>query len=223
MTLEQVILKSESRYQGRNEVRTIQIPAYFMYHKFQFINYSPLLFKNLRDLRGIDGGEFMKSFPLEDNETAAMAERFTEGKSGSFFYYSHDKKYIVKTINKVEMNFMVRNIQKYYKYLKNNRDSLLTRYYNMLKLRFSKEQEYIYVVVMENVFYLQEGLVLEERYDLKGSITNRQTLKRGMERSKYKTMKDMDLDGSFKIDVSVKDRLLKQLDKDTNFLRDIGN
>ena len=153
------------RQKDRNETRVIQIPANFVYHKFEFINYSPLMFKNLRDIRGIDEGEFMKSFPLQDNETAAMVEKFTEGKSGSFFFFSHDKKYIVKTISDVELNFLMENLQEYCHYLKDNPNSLLTRYYGLVKLRFTRQQEFISVVVMENVFYLNEGMVLRERYD----------------------------------------------------------
>ena len=220
----EVIQKSTSMGRKKKyEVRTIQIPTNFMYHKFEFINYSPLVFKNLRDLRGIDEGEFMKSFPLQDNETTAMMEKFTEGRSGSFFFFSYDKKYIVKTICDVELQFMIENLQVYYRYLVDNPDSLLTRYYGMVKLRFTSEQEFIIVVVMENVFYLQEGMVIEERYDLKGSLTNRQTVKRGMARPRNKTMKDLDLDSAFKFkDVATKNKLLNQLEKDTEFLQTQG-
>ena len=220
----EVIQKSTSMGRKKKyEVRTIQIPTNFMYHKFEFINYSPLVFKNLRDLRGIDEGEFMKSFPLQDNETTAMMEKFTEGRSGSFFFFSYDKKYIVKTICDVELQFMIENLQVYYGYLVDNPDSLLTRYYGMVKLRFTSEQEFIIVVVMENVFYLQEGMVIEERYDLKGSLTNRQTVKRGMARPRNKTMKDLDLDSAFKFkDVATKNKLLNQLEKDTEFLQTQG-
>ena len=220
----EVIQKSSTlARKDKYEVRTIQIPTNFMYHKFEFINYTPLLFKNLRDLRGIDEGEFMKSFPLQDNETTAMMEKFTEGKSGSFFFYSYDKKYIVKTIADVELRFMIDNLQAYYRYLKDNQDSLLTRYYGMVKLRFTSQQEFIIVVVMENVFYLKEGMVLEERYDLKGSVINRGTVKRGMTRPRNKTMKDMDMNGTFKFkEVSMRNKLLSQLDKDTEFLQTQG-
>ncbi|KAI6651750.1 hypothetical protein LOD99_4998 [Oopsacas minuta] len=221
ITIDQVIQKSMSM--KRHEIRTLQIPAPFMYHKFEFINFSPLVFKNLRDLRGIDEGEFMKSFPLQDNETAAMMEKFTEGKSGSFFFFSYDKKYIVKTINTVELNFMIRNLDPYYRYLKDNPNSLLTRYYGLVKLRFMSEQEFIMVVIMENVFYLEEGLILKERYDLKGSVTNRQTVKRGMGRPRNKTMKDLDMDSYFKFkDISTKKCLLSQLELDTEFLQTHG-
>ena len=222
--MNEVILKSSSmRRTAKHEVRTIQIPTNFMYHKFEFINYSPLVFKNLRDLRGIDEGEFMKSFPLQDNETTAMMEKFTEGKSGSFFFFSYDKKYIVKTISNVELHFMIENLQAYYSYLKDNPDSLLTRYYGLVKLRFTSQQEFIIVVVMENVFYLQEGMVLEERYDLKGSVINRQTVKRGMKRPRNKTMKDMDMDSAFKFkEVTMRNKILSQLERDTEFLQTQG-
>ena len=193
-----MIQKSMSmvRQKNKNEKRVIQIPANFVYHKFEFINYSPLVFKNLRDMRGIDEGEFMKSFPLQDNETTAMMEKFTEGKSGSFFFFSHDRKYIMKTISDVEVKFLMDNLQEYCHYLKDNPNSLLTRYYGLVKLRFTSEQEFISVVVMENVFYLHEGMVLHERYDLKGSVTNRQTVRKGMARPRNKTMKDLDMDST---------------------------
>ena len=220
-----MIQKSMSmrRQKDRNETRTIQIPANFIYHKFEFINYSPLVFKNLRDMRGIDEGEFMKSFPLQDNETAAMVEKFTEGKSGSFFFFSHDRKYIVKTISNVELKFMMDNLQEYCHYLRDNTNSLLTRYYGLVKLRFTSQQEFISVVVMENVFYLHEGMVLQERYDLKGSVTNRRIVKKGMARPRNKTMKDLDMDSVFKFkEPTMKNRLMRQLESDTEFLQTHG-
>ena len=58
---------------------------------------------------------------------ASLIEQSSAGKSGSFFYYSEDKKYMLKTISKKEFHFLKSIVRAYHVYLKNNPDSLIIR------------------------------------------------------------------------------------------------
>jgi len=59
---------------------------------------------------------------------ASLIEQSSTGKSGSFFYYSEDRKYMLKTISRKEFHFLKAILKAYHLYLKNNPDSLIIRY-----------------------------------------------------------------------------------------------
>ena len=91
----------------------------------------------------------------------------------------------------------------------------------MHKVRLAKEQRFITVVVMDNIFYNTEQYKMHERYDLKGSRVGRRSVKKTSKiRREYKgTLKDLDL-GDKKIHVGAdsKAQLLGQLRRDVEFL-----
>jgi hypothetical protein len=60
-----------------------------------FTDYCPQVFRFLRAKWNITDEQFQHSIR---GKTEAMLERFTDGRSGSFFYFSEDSKYIVKTL-----------------------------------------------------------------------------------------------------------------------------
>lgn len=53
------------------------------------------------------------------------------GKSGSFFFFSHDKKFIIKTMNDDELSTFKGMFKDYYEYLVNNPRSVLARIYGI--------------------------------------------------------------------------------------------
>jgi hypothetical protein len=58
-----------------------------------------------------------------------------EGKSGSFFFFSHDKKFLIKTITDDELeNILDKFIEIYYNYISNNPDSLIARIYGIYSI-----------------------------------------------------------------------------------------
>jgi len=52
-----------------------------------------------------------------------VAERVSEGRSGSFFYYSHDGKFMVKTVSRPESEAMRAMLPDYYSYVLENPDT----------------------------------------------------------------------------------------------------
>jgi 1-phosphatidylinositol-4-phosphate 5-kinase len=53
------------------------------------------------------------------------------GKSGSFFFFSHDKKFLLKTMNDSEMKVFKEMLPQYLNHLHKNKDSLLARIYGI--------------------------------------------------------------------------------------------
>lgn len=53
------------------------------------------------------------------------------GQSGSFFFFSHNKKYIIKTMTSSELTLFLRILPDYECHLKENPNSLLARIYGV--------------------------------------------------------------------------------------------
>jgi len=77
-----------------NFIRQILYPVDQM---FKFKDYLPYEFAQLRELSAIDHGDYATAFKSTTNE------KFSEGRSGAFMYFSSDGKYIVKTMSSAEM------------------------------------------------------------------------------------------------------------------------
>lgn len=204
--------------------RKIKFPSSSSHLKeFSFIDLEPRVFSLLRETYGIAPRTYRKSFEIknaEDIDSSPMLEKFTEGKSGSFFYFTRDYRFIVKTVNKSEEKFLCKIAYQYYKYMGENEDTLLARFFGLHKVRLAPEQRYITVVVMENIFPNPDSVKLQRKFDLKGSWVGRKSLKSGQNVDKYKgTLKDLDL-GEEKILIGreAKEQLMEQLRKDVEFL-----
>ncbi len=56
----------------------------------------------------------------------------SEGKSGSFFFFSHDGRFLIKTITNNELNTLIgKFVESYFDYICNNHDSLIARVYGI--------------------------------------------------------------------------------------------
>lgn len=56
------------------------------------------------------------------------------GKSGSFFYYSDDGKYLIKTISIGESKFLKSFIPNYYQHMSGNYNSLIVKVFGFHKI-----------------------------------------------------------------------------------------
>ncbi len=106
---------------------------------------------------GIDAETYAASF-----ETTCK-ERFSEGRSGAFMFFSSDQRCIVKTTTKSESLALHLMMPKYVAYLSNNPHSLICRFLGAHCITMYGVE--LYFVVMLNFF---PNTSLSERYDLKG-------------------------------------------------------
>jgi len=69
----------------------------------------------------------------------ALAELFSSGKSGSFFYYTSNGRFLLKTISKSEFKFLKRLLANYMDHVsKFRRTTLISRIYGLYKMCFMK-------------------------------------------------------------------------------------
>jgi 1-phosphatidylinositol-4-phosphate 5-kinase len=102
-----------------------------------------------------------------------LAELCSSGKSGSFFYYTSDGKFVLKTISRAEFKFIKKILKPYHEYLTNvNPESLVSKIYGLHKIIFyrkrtAKMHKKVYFAIMNNVFHTH--MKIDKRFDLKGS------------------------------------------------------
>ena len=188
---------------------------------FSFVSMQPDVFRLFWKSSKLDFQTFRQSFMLEDMsgiDNTGILEKFTEGKSGSFFYFTQDHRYIIKTVSAGEEKFLRNFVRQYYQYMKDNPESLIVRFYGLYQVQLAWEQKYISVVVMENIFYSIEQLKIHEKFDLKGSTAGRRVLKGGKTSTSSVTLKDLDLQQKIYIGAENKALFMEQLKKDVRFL-----
>ncbi|XP_055800731.1 phosphatidylinositol 4-phosphate 5-kinase 1-like [Solanum dulcamara] len=178
---------------------------------FKWKDYCPVVFKNLRELFGIDPAEYMLAICGSD----ALRELSSPGKSGSNFYLTQDDRFIIKTLKKSEVKVLIRMLQSYYRHVCQYRSSLVTKFFGVHCVKMVGCQKTRFVV-MGNLFYSER--VIHKRFDLKGSSYGRTTDKPGGEADETATLKDLDLNFVFQLRQSWYKELIRQIDIDCQFL-----
>ena len=171
-------------------------------------------------------------------------------RSGSFLFFTNDRRFLVKQINSTEFNTLLTILPSYHNYLKDNRETMLQHIYQLSSCQMYRHR--LFFMVVGNVHYTASSLghELHERYDIKGSWVNRNAApisngvrvrcqlcedsyiygtqstcpKRpaGFSHLPNVTMKDMDLNYKLPMPRSKAVRLVQQLQADTLWLRSHG-
>ncbi len=90
------------------------------------------------------------------------------GKSGSFFFFSYDNKFIIKTISESEMNTYLKRVEQFSGHFKKNPSSLLARIFGIFTITTQLINN-VHVMLMENAMDLEDPGQLRYVFDLKGS------------------------------------------------------
>ncbi|VEU23400.1 DEKNAAC104619 [Brettanomyces naardenensis] len=188
-------------------------------YEFKFKDYSPEVFRHLRSIFHIDQADYLLSL----TEKVALTELGSPGKSGSFFYYSGDYRFIIKTIHHSEHRHLRKILKQYHDYVEQNPGTLLCQFYGLhrLKMHTSKGLLKLHILVMNNIF--PPTREINERFDLKGSTSGRYTDIQKAEKQVRTSLclKDLNfLKSNEKIHLSPQRRkaVLEQLRKDVDFL-----
>ena len=95
-------------------------------------------FKDLRGRDGIGIEELLESLDPERNICCVFKAGEASGASGSFFFFSKDKRFIVKTMSSDEKDFFLDKVAlPYFDHLQKNPLSLLARIYGAYTVKIS--------------------------------------------------------------------------------------
>jgi len=117
-----------------------------------------------------------------------MMLSFSEGKGGGFFFWSLDRRFMVKTLEAEEYAGLKKLLPAYFRHMFTRPSSLLARFFGAYSITVQNHTKHF--VVMESIFYGAPNGKVHERYDLKGSWVDRHA--DGFDASSG-TFKDMDL------------------------------
>ena len=152
--------------------------------------HAPKVFRNLFEITNLTLSKIKNSFDPHLNQNVISNITMSEGKSGSFFFFTHDKRYMIKTISQKELDALTGEfLTDYYAHITENRYTFLSKIYGAYTLCYGLSK--INIIVMENVAPIKEGEVLLRRFDLKGSVKGRITKNVNLENRKQ-TLKDLD-------------------------------
>mmetsp|Transcript_18636 Transcript_18636/g.33360 ORF Transcript_18636/g.33360 Transcript_18636/m.33360 type:complete len:519 (+) Transcript_18636:177-1733(+) len=178
---------------------------------FSFKTYAPKIFRRIRHRFGISCQKFVESV-CGDFEYLSLK---TNSKSGQFFFYSHDKQYMLKTMTREECGLLMKILPAYYNHVMEEPNTLICRFYGMHKVRLPGRKNYF--LIMESVFHTK--LQIHQIFDLKGSLVNRYA-RRG-----ETVYKDQDFGMNkfnFQLEGSIAEMLKHVINTDAKFLKDLG-
>lgn len=201
----------------------------------RFMDYAPMVFQRIRSSFGIAQDDYLRSVGPDQllgnmvlGNLASLSELSSEGKSGAFFYYTADGKYMMKTVNNKEHKLLKKMLKRYYDHIMQNPGTLIVRFLGLHSLRVHKERRRgslrhasrkLYFVVMGNMF--NTPFDIHRRYDLKGSWVGRTTPSDRFDPSV--ALKDVDFkqaNETIRVGEEYRTRLLAQIESDSGFLRD---
>jgi 1-phosphatidylinositol-4-phosphate 5-kinase len=153
-------------------------------YDFKFKDYSPWVFRHLRAIFGLDPADYLMSLTSK----YILSELGSPGKSGSFFYFSRDYKYIIKTIHHAEHKLLRKILRAYYKHVVDNPNTLISQFYGLHRVKIPYGRK-IHFVVMNNLFPPHRDI--HQMFDLKGSTIGRDFREEDLAKNPRATLKDL--------------------------------
>ncbi|KAK4235161.1 hypothetical protein C8A03DRAFT_37011 [Achaetomium macrosporum] len=184
-------------------------------YDFKFKDYAPWVFRHLRALFRLDPADYLMSLTGK----YILSELGSPGKSGSFFYFSRDYKYIIKTIHHAEHKFLRKILKDYYQHVKDNPNTLLSQFYGLHRVKMPYGRK-IHFVVMNNLFPPHKDI--HQTFDLKGSTIGRDYKEENLDNNPRATLKDLNWlrrKRHLELGIQKKQLFLEQLQKDVRLLQ----
>ncbi|WVQ72359.1 hypothetical protein IAR50_001910 [Cryptococcus sp. DSM 104548] len=187
-------------------------------YDFKFKDYAPWVFRELREEHfNLDPADYLLSLTAK----YILSELGSPGKSGSFFYFSRDYRFIIKTISHHEHKFLRSILKDYHEHVKENPHTLLSRFYGLHRVKLPRGPK-IHFVIMNNLFPPHRDI--HETYDLKGSAFGREYPEDKAVQNPRATLKDKNwVNRGRLLELGPEKRALltSQLKRDMEFLRKI--
>ncbi|KAI4922343.1 hypothetical protein J4E90_000772 [Alternaria incomplexa] len=184
-------------------------------YDFKFKDYAPWVFRHLRTTFKLDPADYLVSLTSK----YILSELGSPGKSGSFFYFSRDYKYIIKTIHHAEHKFLRKILKDYYNHVQENPNTLLSQFYGLHRVKIPYGRK-IHFVVMNNLFPPHRDI--HSTFDLKGSTIGRDFKEENLATNPRATLKDLNWlrrNQHLELGPSKKKMFIEQMQRDVKLLQ----
>ncbi|KAI7834304.1 hypothetical protein BX661DRAFT_139975 [Kickxella alabastrina] len=136
-------------------------------YDFKFKDYAPWVFRCIREAFHLSTEDYLVSL----TDKYILSEVGSSGKSGSFFYYSQDYRFIIKTVHHTEHKFMRDILPQYYEFVRDHPHTLLSRIYGLHRIKLPHGRK-VHFIVMSNI--MPPNRDIHAQFDLKGSMLGRE-------------------------------------------------
>lgn len=116
---------------------------------FKVRSYSSFIFKNLRHLDGISNKDILQSLNYLINSNYLSKSVVSGGRSANPIMYTHDRKYLIKTISKNEKNKLLEILPSFHSKI-GQKYSLLCRIYGLYRIKISGKTD-THIIIMKNM------------------------------------------------------------------------
>ncbi|GAX28360.1 1-phosphatidylinositol-4-phosphate 5-kinase [Fistulifera solaris] len=206
--------KGDEKYEFRPKGGSLT-PPHMLAHTFKFKDYAPVVFAYLRRMFGVNEFDFLLSVCGNAN----FIEFISNAKSGQFFFYSSDGKYMIKTMTNAESKFLRRILPDYFKHCAENPNTMITRFFGMYRVKLYHLRREMKFVIMNSVYHTDK--FLQSFYDLKGSVTGRDA-KPGQGVKKDNDLRRGLPGSAMSLNPQQRAAMREQLVRDTTFLTTMG-
>lgn len=103
----------------------------------KFTAVCPTKFQMILERDQITMAQLIESFDLVNNRNRVFEAGEGAGRSGSFFFTTHDTRFMIKTMRGPEKKEFLKMIDSYISHLIENPDSLITRIYGIFTIKTS--------------------------------------------------------------------------------------
>lgn len=111
--------------------------------------YAPEVFKAIRALDEIENKDLIASLDPSKNISSIQKSGEGAGASGSFFFFTSDKRFTMKTMSIKEINHLLRVLPQYYEHVDSFKHSFIAKIYGIFTVRIDKFEP-IHVMIMQN-------------------------------------------------------------------------
>lgn len=201
--------------------------------KVKIKRYAPESFARICKLADVKEEQLLESLDPSKNIKQIQNAGLGAGASGSFFFFTNDHRFIMKTMSLAEVNQMIRILPAYLEHIETN-SSFVARILGIYTIYMDKFTP-LSVMIMENGLPNILHSELQYTFDLKGSSVNREVLhKKSMmdlrrdEPTGGKVLKDLDflrlkdLKKFVNFDNEDWQKITTNLAKDSKFMQDMG-
>ena len=130
-------------------------------------------FALIRELDKINIEHLLESLSIEKNQEKVFQAGESAGASGSFFFFSHDNRFLIKTVSKSEKQVIDEILDEYICHLSDTQNkSLLARIYGLFLIESSFFKN-VYIILMQNTSNISDNNNIKYKFDLKGSRVSR--------------------------------------------------
>ena len=120
----------------------------------------------------INFDQIQRSLNPSENRDQIFKTGEAAGASGSFFFFSHDRRFIVKTMSDEELQLIQNILPKFHRYLKKNPTSLISHIYGVYSVEMEGYKK-VNLILMGNTLRFDNKNDISRIYDLKGSLFSR--------------------------------------------------